>query len=150
MEVSDLKNNDDKSYERYKQYRLNKYTYEKEQIVIPITVILVLSTIIGLLKYILIAIMLVCVASIIFLGVFLYLRKQLTAQPIMITEEDAKDGVRVTATVTYKSSQAIIKLDVPPNIKNGYKIKVKNVLFEDKNGRHIKKNVNLRFYVKTS
>ena len=70
--------NDDKSYERYKQYRLNKYRYEQEQIIFPLAIILIGATIIGLWKYIVLAIAIACAIAIICLFVYLYLKKQLT------------------------------------------------------------------------
>ena len=61
-----MKSNEEKSYERYKQYRLNKYRYEQDQIVIPFSIIAILAAIITFWKYLLIAIAvdrdIVCVA----------------------------------------------------------------------------------------
>ena len=62
--------NEDKSYERYKQYRLNKYRYEQEQITFPIAVILILATIIGLWKYIVLAIAIACGIAVVALLVY--------------------------------------------------------------------------------
>ena len=68
--------NDEKSYERYKQYRRNKYRYEQEQIIFPIAVMLVLGAIISLWKYIVIAIGVACAIAVICLLIYLYLKKQ--------------------------------------------------------------------------
>lgn len=144
-----MKNNDEKSYERYKQYRLNRYRYEWEQKMIPIYIIIGGAIIIGLWKYILIAIGLISVLGVAVLVLYFYLKKQVRAdQPIVLTEEDAKEGVNVTANITYNSKTACVKTRVPPNAKDGQKIVVKNVLFQNKKGKPVKKNVHLTIRVK--
>lgn len=135
--------NDEMSYERYKQYRLNKYRYEQEQIIFPIAVMLVISTIISLWKYIVIAIGVACVIAVICLFIYLYLKKQLTEQSIVLTKEQAIDGVNVTVNVLYKDSRATVHLDIPSNVKDGEKFVIKNVFFEDANGKTFKRNVRL-------
>lgn len=138
-----MKMNDEKSYERYKQYRLNKYRYEQEQITFPLAIILIGAAIIGLWKYIVIAIAVACAIAVIFLLVYLYLKKQLTKQPIVLTKEQAKDGVNATVNISYKNSRATVCLDIPANVQDGEKFVVKNVLFEDANGKTVRKNVRL-------
>lgn len=133
--------NDEKSYERYKQYRLNKYTYGQEQIIFPIAIILIGATIIRLWKYIVIAIAVACAIAVICLFIYIYLKKQLTEQPIALTKEQAKDGVNATVNITYKNSRATLCLDIPANVQNGEKFFIKNVLFEDESGKACKKNV---------
>ncbi len=135
--------NDDTSYERYKQYRRNKYRYEQEQIIFPIAVILILATIISLWKYIVIAVGVACAIAIICLFIYVYLKKQLTEQPIVLTKEQAIDGVNATVNVSYKDSRATVCLDIPANVKDGEKFVVKNVLFEDADGKTFNKNVYL-------
>ena len=135
--------NDNKSYERYKQYRLNKYTYEQEQITFPIAIILIGAAIISLWKYIVIAIAVACAIAIICLFIYLYLKKQLTEQSIVLTKEQAIDGVNVTVNVLYKDSRATVYLDIPANVKDGEKFVIKNVFFEDANGKTFKRNVRL-------
>ena len=135
--------NDEKSYERYKQYRLNKYRYEQEQIIFPIAVMLVIGTIICLWKYIVIAIGVACVIAVICLFIYLYLKKQLTEQSIVLTKEQAIDGVIATVNILYKNSHATISLDIPANVQDGEKFIVRNVLFKDDNGKTFKKNVRL-------
>lgn len=134
---------DNKSYERYKQYRLNKYTYEQEQITFPIAIILIGAAIISLWKYIVIAIAVACAIAIICLFIYLYLKKQLTGQAITLTKEQAKDGVNATINISHKDSRAQLCLDIPANVKDGEKFVVKNVLFEDANGKTFKRNVRL-------
>ena len=51
-----MRNDDERSYERYKQYRRNKYRYEQEQIIFPIAIIVGGAILISLWKYILIAV----------------------------------------------------------------------------------------------
>ena len=58
-------NDDERSYERYKQYRRNKYRYEQEQIMFPVAVIVGLSVLISLWKFILIALAIIAVLALI-------------------------------------------------------------------------------------
>ena len=141
--------NGDKSYERYKQYRLNKYRYEQEQIIFPISVIAILAAIISLWKYILITITAVGVIVIIALIIYRYLKKQVVAkQPIVLTEEDAREGVTANITVKYNSSVAKLELDVPPNVKDGQKFVIKNILFQDDTGKVRKKKLYLTVQIR--
>ena len=141
--------NGDKSYERYKQYRLNKYRYEQEQIVFPISVIAILTAIISLWKYILITITAVGVIVIIALMIYRHLKKQVVAkQPIVLTEEDAREGVTANITVKYNSSVAKLELDVPPNVKDGQKFVIKNILFQDDTGKVRKKKLYLTVQIR--
>ena len=83
--------NGDRSYERYKQYRRNRYRYEQEQIIFPIAAIIGLAIIIGLWKHILIAIAAVFILAVMVAIFYLYLRKQLkSGQEIVLSKEDAK------------------------------------------------------------
>ena len=144
-----MKNNDDRSYERYKQYRLNKYRYKQEQIIFPIGIIIGLAILIGLWKYILIAIGIISILGLAVLIWYLYAKKQLTAeQPILLTEDDARTGVNVAANITYHSKTVRVETDVPPNAKDGQKIVVKNVWFDNKKGKPVKKNVHLLIRIK--
>ena len=141
--------NGDKSYERYKQYRLNKYRYEQEQIIFPISVIAILAAIISLWKYILITITAVGVIVIIALIIYRYLKKQVVAkQPIVLTEEDAREGVTANITVKYNSSVAKLELDVPPDVKDGQKFVIKNILFKDDTGKVRKKKLYLTVQIR--
>lgn len=138
-----MKMNDEKAYERYRQYRLNKYRYEQEQITFPIAIILIGAAIISLWKYIVIAIAVACAIAIICLFIYLYLKKQLAEQPIVLTKEQVNDGVNATVNILYKKSRATVCLDIPANVKDGETFVVKNVLFEDVNGKTVYKNVRL-------
>lgn len=143
-----MRNDDDRSYERYKQYRRNKYRYEQEQIVFPIAVILGLAIIISLWKYILIAI-----AAVLFLAVavailYLYLKKQLKSkQDIVLSKEDAKEGVEAKISVSYDSQIVSFVFNIPPDVKDGQKFVAKNILFENKKGKKVKKNVHFKVKV---
>ena len=143
-----MKNEDDRSYERYKQYRLNKYRYEQDQKIFPVAIIIALAIIIGLLKYILIAIAIICVLAIVLLFVYLYLKKQLTTEEVIVlSKEDAKEGVDIIAYVMYESKTARVETVTPKNAKDGQKFVVKNVLFENKKGKKIRKNVHFKIQV---
>ena len=143
-----MRNDDDRSYERYKQYRRNRYRYEQEQIVFPIAVIIGLAIIIGLWKYILIAI-----AAVLFLAVavailYFYLKKQLKSkQDIILSKEDAKEGVEARISVLYDSQIVSFVFDIPSDVKDGQKFVAKNILFENKKGKKVKKNVHFKVKV---
>lgn len=140
--------NEDKSYERYKQYRLNKYRYEQEQITFPIAVVLILATIIGLWKYIILAVAIACGIAVVALLIYVYMKRQVTGtQPITLTEEQVQEGVNATINITYKEYHTTLALDIPPNVKNGEKFVIKDVAFEDSCGKQIKKRVHLKIKV---
>ena len=140
-----MKNNYDRSYERYKQYRGNKYRYEQEQIVFPIAVIVGLATIIAFLKYILIVMPIICALLAV---VFIYLKKRLSAeQTIVLSKAEAKAGVTAKINVLYCSQRVSVVFDIPSNVKNGQKFVAKNILFENKKGKKVKKNVHFSIQV---
>ena len=64
-------------------------------------------------------------------------------QPIVLTKVEATDGVDATVNVSYKNAHATVCLDIPANVKDGEKFVIKNVLFEDANGKSVRKNVRL-------
>ena len=140
--------NDDSSYERYKQYRRNKYRYEQEQIMFPIAVIIGLAIIIGLWKYILIAIAAILVLLAVVTILCLYLKKQLKSeQDIVLSKEDAKEGVEAKISVSYDSQIVSFVFDIPSDVKDGQKFVAKNILFENQKGKKMKKNVHFKVKV---
>lgn len=137
-----MNNNDDKSYKRYKQYQMNKHRYKEEQFLIPATIIICGATLMTFWKQILIAIVAICIVGIIAVVIYRYLKKQLNVEhPIVISPEDAKNGVNFKMNVTYDSQRVSFNYDVPANVKSGEKFVAKNILFENKKGKKIKKNV---------
>lgn len=144
-----MRHYDDESYERYKQYRISRYTYENEQIIFPIALVAIFTILIGLWKYILIALAAISVVVLVLLLVFLYLKKQaIASQQIVLTQEEAREGVDAYIHVTYNSTCVDIKFEIPPGVKDGQKFVVHNVVFENKNGRKVKKRIH--FQVKIS
>ena len=143
-----MRNDDEKSYERYKQYRRNKYRYEQEQIIFPIAIIIGLSIIISLWKYILIAIAVVSFLAVVVAILYLYLKKQLKSeQDIVLSKEDAKEGVEAKISVLYDSQIVSFVFDIPSDVKDGQKFVAKNILFENKKGKKVKKNVHFKVIV---
>ena len=143
-----MRNDDERSYERYKQYRRNKYRYEQEQIIFPIAIIIGLSIIISLWKYILIAIAAVLVFAVAVAVFYLYLKKQLKSeQDIVLSKEDAKEGVEAKISVLYDSQIVYFVFDIPSDVKDGQKFVAKNIMFENKNGKKVKKNVHFKVKV---
>ena len=140
--------NDEKSYEQYKQYRQNKYRYEQEKIIFPIAVIVGIAILISLWKYIFIAIASICVLAAVAVFLYIYLKKQLVAnQPIVLSKEDAKEGVEANISVIYDSQSVSFVFNIPPNVKDGQKFVAKNILFNNKKGKKIKKNVHFKVQV---
>ncbi len=140
--------NDEKSYEQYKQYRQNKYRYEQEKIIFPIAVIVGITILISLWKYIFIAIASICVLAAVAVFLYIYLKKQLVAnQLIVLSKEDAKEGVEANISVTYDSQSVSFVFNIPPNVKDGQKFVAKNILFNNKKGKKIKKNVHFKVQV---
>ena len=143
-----MRNDDERSYERYKQYRRNKYRYEQEQIIFPIAIIIGLSIIISLWKYILIAIAVVSFLAVVVAILYLYLKKQLKSeQDIVLSKEDAKEGVEAKISVLYDSQIVSFVFDIPSGVKDGQTFVAKNILFENKKGKKVKKNVHFKVIV---
>ena len=143
-----MRNDDDRSYERYKQYRRNKYRYEQEQIMFPIAIILGGAILISLCKYILIAISAVLVVAVAVAILYLYLKKQLKSeQDIVLSKEDAREGVEAKINVSYDVQTVSFVFDIPPNVKDGQKFVAKNILFENKKGKKVKKNVHFKVQI---
>ena len=144
-----MKTTDENSYERYKQYRQNKYRYEQEQILFPISIIIGIAILICLWKYILIAVAAVIVLVVAMATFYLYSKKQLKSnQPIVLSKADAKEGVNATINVTYDSQIISFDYDIPSGVKDGQKFTAKNILFENKKGKPIKKNVHFIIRIK--
>ena len=140
--------NGDRSYERYKQYRQNRYRYEQEQIIFPIAAIIGLAIIIGLWKHILIAIAAVFILAVMVAIFYLYLRKQLkSGQEIVLSKEDAKEGVESKINISYDSQIISFVFNIPPNAKYGQKFVAKNILFKNNKGKKVKKNVHFKLKV---
>ena len=143
-----MRNDDERSYERYKQYRRNKYRYEQEQIIFPIAIIIGLSIIISLWKYILIAIAVVSFLAVVVAILYLYLKKQLKSeQDIVLSKEDAKEGVEAKISVLYDSQIVFFVFDIPSDVKDGQKFVAKNILFANKKGKKVKINVHFKVRV---
>ena len=142
-------NDDERSYERYKQYRRNKYRYEQEQIMFPVAVIVGLAVLISLWKYILIALAIIAMLALAVAVLYLYLKKQLKSeQDVVLSPEDAKDGVEAKINVSYNSQKASFLFEIPSNVKDGQKFVAKNILFKNKKGKNVKKNVHFKVRVK--
>ena len=140
--------NNDRSYERYKQYRRNKYRYEQEQIIFPLAVIAGGAILISLWEYILIAIAVVLVLAVAVAILYFYLKKQLKAeQDIVLSKEDTKEGVEAKINVSYADQAVSFVFNIPPEAKDGQKFVAKDILFESKSGKQVKKNVHFKVKV---
>ena len=143
-----MRSNDDRSYERYKQYRRNKYRYKQEQIIFPIAIVIGGAMLISLWKYILIAIAAVLVLAVSVAILYMYLKKQLKSeQDIVLSKTDAKEGAEAKINVLYDSQTVSFVFNIPPGVKDGQKFVAKNILFENKKGEKIKKNVHFKVRV---
>ena len=143
-----MRSNDDRSYERYKQYRRNKYRYKQEQIIFPIAIVVGGAILISLWKYILIAIAAILVLAVVVAILYLYLKKQLKSQQdIVLSKEDAKEGVEAIINVSYDSQTVSFVFNIPSSVKDGQQFVAKNILFENKKGKKVKKNVHFKVKV---
>ena len=106
------------------------------------------AILISLWEYILIAIGIICALAIAAVFLYLYLNKQLKSnQEIVLSAEDVRDGVEANITVAYDSQMVTFRFGFPPNVRDGQKFVAKNILFESKKGRKVKKNVRFRVRV---
>ena len=143
-----MRNDDDRSYERYKQYRRNKYRYEREQILFPIAIIVGVAILISLWKYILIAIAAVVVLAVAVVIFSFCWKKQLKLEhDIVLSKEDANEGVEAKINVSYYSQAVSFAFNIPSGVKNGQKFVAKNILFKNENGKRVKKNVHFKVKV---
>ena len=143
-----MRSNDDRSYERYKQYRRNQYRYKQEQIIFPIAIVVGGAILISLWKYILIAIAAVLVLAVSVAILYMYLKKQLKSErDIVLSKEDAKEGVEAKINVSYDSQTVSFVFDIPSGVKDGQKFVAKNIIFENKKGKNVKKNVHFKVKV---
>ena len=107
-----------------------------------------MSIIISLWKYILIAIAVVSFLAVVVAILYLYLKKQLKSeQDIVLSKEDAKEGVEARISVLYDSQIVFFVFDIPSDVKDGQKFVAKNILFENKKGKKVKKNVHFKVIV---
>ena len=141
--------NNEESYEIYKQYRRNRYRYEQEQIIFPIAVIIGGAVLISLWHYILIAIAVIIFIATGVLFLYFFLKKQLKSeQDIIISKADAQDGVKANICVSYNSYVTTFIFNIPPNVRDGQKFVAKNIIFKNRKGKNIKKNVHFKIKIK--
>ena len=119
-----------------------KCPYWQDRAFCEIAMLAGVALLISLWKYIVVAIASIFVIVISFLFLFLGLKKQLKAEKaVLITKEDAKEGVEAKINVSYDSQVVSLIFNIPPNVRDGQKFVVKNILFKKKNGKTIKKNL---------
>ena len=68
-------------------------------------------------------------------------------QDIVLSKEDAKEGVEAKISVLYDSQIVSFVFDIPSDVRNGQKFVAKNILFENKKGKKVKKNVHFKVRV---
>ncbi len=68
-------------------------------------------------------------------------------QDIVLSKEDAKEGVEAKISVSYDSQIVSFVFNIPPDVKDGQKFVAKNILFENKKGKKVKKNVHFKVKV---
>ena len=138
-------NYEEKSYERYKQYRLNKYRYEQEQITFPLAIILIGAVIMSIWHYILLGIAVITVAILTFFILEKYFLKQMcSVQKLVISSKEAQNGTEIEATINNIENPTTIVLKIPPKVKNGQKYIAKNVEIQNNSE---KKKVNIHFVI---
>ena len=68
-------------------------------------------------------------------------------QDVVLSKEYAKDGVGAIINVSYDSQIVSFVFDIPYGVKDGQKLVAKNILFENKKGKKVKKNVHFKVKV---
>lgn len=138
-------NNYEESYKRYRQYRLNKYRYEQEQITFPLAIILIGVVITSIWRYILLAIIIIAIAVLTFFVLKKHFSKQMrSAQKLVISSNEAQNGTEIEATIKNIETPTTIILKIPPKVKNGQKYIAKNVEIQNNSE---KKKVNIHFII---
>ncbi len=138
-------NYEEESYERYKQYRLNKYRYEQEQITLPLAIILIGAVIMSMWHYILLAIIIIALAvSVFFILEKHFLKQMRSVQKLVISSTEAQNGTEIEATIKNIENPTTIILKIPPKVKNGQKYIAKNVEIQNDSE---KKKVNIHFII---
>ena len=136
------------SYDNFNEYRLNKCIYKYNRNILPIFIAIGVAVVTVLWKFMWIAIALICVLAIVAVLLYLYFAKQLEAQQaINLSREDAEEGVEVTLNVTYKSYRASVVFDIPAGIEDEQKFVARNILFENKKGKTVRKNLHFKVKV---
>ena len=136
---------DEESYKRYKQYRLNKYRYEQEQITLPLAIILIGAVIMSIWHYILLAIIIIALAvSVFFILEKHFLKQMRSVQKLVISSNEAQNGTEIEATIKNIENPTTFILKIPPKVKNGQKYIAKNVEIQNNSE---KKKVNIHFII---
>ena len=114
----------------------------------PLAIVVGGAILISLWKYILIAIAAVSVLAIAVAILYLYLKKRLKSeQDVVLSKEDAKEGVEAKINVSYDSQTVSFVFAIPSDVKDGQKFVAKNIIFENKKGKKVKKNVHFKVKV---
>ena len=140
---------EEESYKRYKQYRRNRYRYEQEQIIFPLMIILVGAVIISFWKRVVIATIIVVLIVLAFLLYKKFRKKQMKAeQSLILTKEEAQQGSEYEIIIKNTIKPTTINIVTPPNAKDGQRFCVKNIEIENEQGKREKKNIWFRIKVK--
>lgn len=140
-----MDNYSEMSYKRYKQYRLNRYRYEQEQKIVPLTIVLAAAAVMCIWQYIVLTVTISVLAIVAFLILEKsVLRKMKCVQNLVISSEEAKSGTEIEAIINNTQPPTIVLLKIPPKAKSGQKYVAKNVEIE-KNSQ--KKKVNIYFTI---
>ena len=143
-----MKDYEEESYKRYKQYRRNKYRYEQEQLVFPLMIVLVGAAILAFWKKLVIAAITVVFVIVVFLLYRKHRKKQIqSTQPLLLTSTEAQQGAELSITIKNTAKPITLDIVTPSNAKNGQTFVIKNVLVENNQGKKEKKNIWFRIEV---
>ena len=132
----------------YRHRRSNRRGFRGENISV-VAFIVGFIVLFSLLKYLLIALVIIVFYELATFFLYKYLQKQLTAeQPILLSAADAQEGVEAKITVVYLSQRIAFDFFIPPNTKNGRKFVAKNIMFKNQKGRCERKNVHFKVLIK--
>ena len=137
---------DENSYDSYRQYRLNRYRYEQDMWMLPLGIIIAGAILNFIWPYILIG---AIVVSVVVLAFFFWRKrkpgKMRSAQPLVLTPEEALRGVNINAEIANIGKPMTIRIHIPPNTKSGQKYIAKNVEIENQSGK--KQTVDILFEI---
>ena len=137
-----MRDNEEKSYERYKQYRRNRYRYEYEQKIFPVILVFIGALIIRFRKQIVIASIIVVLLIITIFLYGKYRQKQMKAkQPLVLTREEARQGTELNITLNNAIQPTTLNITTPANADNGQRFVVRNISIKNEQGKVEKKDI---------
>ena len=143
-----MDNYNEESYERYKQYRLNKYRYEQAQ-KLPLIFLVLLAMLSTIFKYIIWGIIAFVIVFFCIDLYKVYRKKEMSVkQTIKLKSNDALKGTEIELYIKNLEVPLTIVVKIPPKTKNGQKFVLRNVRTKKSSGRIVKKDIYLTIEIR--